>query len=212
MPGPHQVENACTALAALHEVNQAGIAIPEESVRRGLANARWPGRFERHAFAGRDVVFDGAHTPAAAVALVETWRAEIGAHDATVILGMGADKEAGAFLAALRPIVGRLLVTHADSPRAADPETIQLAAWNAGIPAETFPSVATAIAAAMKDDRSPLLITGSLFVAGEGREALGLALPDREWQRLNASRNPRTDAPLALDDAPKQECRPSAIQ
>jgi dihydrofolate synthase/folylpolyglutamate synthase len=47
IPGPHQVENACTALAALHIVDAAGIRVPEDSISAGLATARWPGRFER---------------------------------------------------------------------------------------------------------------------------------------------------------------------
>jgi hypothetical protein len=33
-----------------------------------------------------------------------------------------------------------------------------------------------------------VLITGSLFVAGEGREAFGLAAADDEWEELNALR------------------------
>ena len=89
IPGPHQVENACTALAALHVVAGAGVTMPEVAIRSGLAAARWPGRFERHTVDNRDVVFDGAHTPAAAAALVEAWRDAIGANPATVILGMG---------------------------------------------------------------------------------------------------------------------------
>ena len=98
IPGPHQVENACTALAALHVVAAAGIHVPEAAIRTGLASARWPGRFERLTIENRDIVFDGAHTPAAAAALVEAWRDAVGAVPATVILGMGADKDARAFL------------------------------------------------------------------------------------------------------------------
>jgi hypothetical protein len=33
--------------------------------------------------------------------------------------------------------------------------------------------------------REPLLVTGSLFVVGEAREALALAAPDIIWQSLN---------------------------
>ena len=32
---------------------------------------------------------------------------------------------------------------------------------------------------------SPVLVTGSLFVVGEGREAIGLAEPDLDWLALN---------------------------
>lgn len=195
LPGPHQVENACTALAALHIVNDSGLSISQSAIRAGFARTHWPGRFERLDLPDRVAVFDGAHTPAAASALVETWRAEIGLQGATVVVGLGADKDSSAFLNALRPIVGQLLVTRADSPRAADPAIIAESARSLGMEAKLFSSVAAAIEFAIAGEPSPLLITGSLFVAGEGREALGLAIPDLHWRQLNMANSPRTNAP-----------------
>jgi dihydrofolate synthase/folylpolyglutamate synthase len=194
MPGPHQVENACVAIATLHGIDKGGVAISERAIRAGLAAARSPGRFELVAIDDRRVVFDGAHTPAAAAALVATWHDELGERPATVILGMGADKPVTPFLAQLRPIVGRLLATRSDSPRAADPGRIVAAATELGIPAETYSTVAEAVAAALAGERGALLITGSLFVAGEGREALGLAAPDEIWRTINDAHLARTDA------------------
>lgn len=193
IPGPHQVENACTALAALRVVDAAGIHLTEASIRTGLATARWPGRFERIAIEDRDFVFDGAHTPAAATALVEAWRDDVGADPATVIVGIGADKDASAFLEALRPLIGQLIVTRANSPRSASPQLIAQAAAALGIPHEVQPSVAAAFDVARTRDRGPVLITGSLFVVGEGREAVGLAEPDREWLALNRARTASTN-------------------
>jgi dihydrofolate synthase / folylpolyglutamate synthase len=193
--GPHQVENACTALAALHFLNAAGTTISETATRDGLYRARWPGRFERLASLGREIVLDAAHTPAAAAALLEAWRdAKLPQH-ATVVLGMGADKNPRAFLEAIRPIAGSLIATQSDSPRAAAAESIAAIADRLGIPSETQPSVAAAIAAAQKTSPAPLLITGSLFVVGEGREALGLAQPDLTWRALNEARLPPRGAP-----------------
>ncbi len=195
LSGPHQVENACTALAALHVVDASGLTIPEAAIRAGFAKAHWPGRFERHDLPDRVVVFDGAHTPAAAAALVQTWRAEIGSENATVVVGLAADKDIPAFLEALRPIIGQVLITRADSPRAADPAVIAASACSLGMEGGIFPSVAAAIEFALAGEPSPLLITGSLFVAGEGREALGLATPDLHLRQLNMAKSSRTDAP-----------------
>jgi len=192
--GPHQVENACTALAALHVVNAAGIHVPEASVRTGLAAASWPGRFERITVGNRDVVFDGAHTPAAAGALVEAWRDSVGSLRATVVLGMSADKDARAFLRVLQPLIGYLIVARADSPRAADPDLIARDAAALGIRHEIQPSVARAVEAGKARDRGPILITGSLFVVGEGREAFGLAEPDLEWLALNRAATTPSEA------------------
>lgn len=195
LAGPHQTENACTALAALHAVNAAGIAIPEKAIRLGLARAEWPGRFERMATMDREVVFDAAHTPAAAAALVETWRDVRLPENATVILGMGADKNPRAFLEAIGPIIGFLIATRAESPRAADPEAIAAIADKMGIPNDVHPTVASAVLAAEDTVPAPLLITGSLFVAGEGREAFGLAQPDDVWRALNEERLPPRETP-----------------
>jgi dihydrofolate synthase/folylpolyglutamate synthase len=161
------------------------------AAREGLAQTRWPGRFERVRVAGHDVVFDGAHTPAAAAALVETVRDEFGEGPATVVVGLGADKDARAVLEALRPLLGHLLITRADSPRAADPAAIARIAGEMGIASETYASVAAAVAAAEERGTEVLVITGSLFVAAEGREALGLAASDLAWQALNEAHHGR---------------------
>jgi dihydrofolate synthase / folylpolyglutamate synthase len=189
VPGPHQLENACTALAALHLIDRAGLTIPETAAREGLRMARWPARFEQVDLGGRTFVFDAAHTPAAAGALVASWREELAETPATVILGMGADKDVPAFLAALRPAIGRLIVTRASSPRAADPEQIAQAAAELDIPFERQPSVAAAIASIPETDHRPVIVTGSLFVAGEAREALGLAKADDIWNALVAGQS-----------------------
>jgi dihydrofolate synthase/folylpolyglutamate synthase len=193
-PGSHQIENATTALAALHVVNAGGLNIPERAIRTALANAHWPGRFERIQLPRREVVFDGAHTPAAASALVETWHSEFGARKATVILGMGADKDIATFLQAIQPIVGTLIATRVDSPRAADPAVIAEVASGLGLRVSIEQTVADAVANVIAAGHEPLLITGSLFVAGEGREALDLASPDVEWRKLNDEKLSRTNA------------------
>jgi dihydrofolate synthase/folylpolyglutamate synthase len=185
IPGPHQIENACTAIAALHLVSARGISVPERAVRAGLAETRWPGRFEHIRHEGRDVVLDGAHTPAAAAALLRTWREMFDETTATVILGMGSDKDPRAFLTALATLIGRLIATRSRSPRAIDPEDIADAAKCLGIASEIQPTVAAALDHALSKQSGPILVTGSLFVAGEAREALGLATPDLDWEALN---------------------------
>ncbi len=183
--GPHQVENACTAMAALYVLGNRDVPIPESAVRAGLRNARWPGRFERVQVNDQDIVLDGAHTPAAARALVETWRAEIGPEAAAAIVGMGSDKTIATFLAELKPITSQIIATRASSPRAASPEAIAAVAGELGFAVQVAPDVASSLH--LTRASSPLLVTGSLFVAGEAREALGLAEPDLEWAALNAA-------------------------
>lgn len=191
--GPHQVENACTAIATLHVLQNRDLSISESAIRAGLQSARWPGRFERIQVNDQEIVLDGAHTPAAARALVETWRAEIGADAAAVIVGMGSDKNIATFVTELRPLTSHLIATQAASPRAASPEAIASVAAEFGFTVQIAPDVATALR--LVHGGSPLLVTGSLFVAGEAREAFGLAEPDREWAAINAAHLAGTGAP-----------------
>lgn len=191
--GPHQVENACTAIAALHVLQNRDLSISESAVRAGLQGVRWPGRFEHIQVNDQDIVLDGAHTPAAAQALVETWRAQIGTAAAAVIVGMGSDKDIATFVTELRPLTSRLIATRATSPRAASPEAIAAIAAELGFVVQIAPDVSAALR--LVGAESPLLVTGSLFVAGEVREALGLAEPDLEWAAINAAHLAGTAAP-----------------
>ena len=69
--GRQQAANAAVALAALEELRRQGWNIPDEAVRRGLAELKWPARVE--VVARRPaVVLDGAHNVASIEALLET--------------------------------------------------------------------------------------------------------------------------------------------
>ena len=109
------------------------------------------------------------------------------------IVGMGSDKDIAAFLTELRPLATRIIATRAASPRAASPAAIAAAAADLGFKVEIAPDVASSLH--FVGSGSPLLVTGSLFVAGEAREVLGVAEPDREWAAVNAAHLAGTGAP-----------------
>jgi len=181
LAGPHQVENATTALAALWCLDQAGIAVSETACRAGLAGARWPGRFERVARPGApEVVLDGAHTPAAAAALVATLAAALPGRRAVVVLGTASDKDTTGLARALGPAAVAVVATRSVNPRAAPPAAVAAGVRAVGLPVEIEPTVAAALGRAMAAAGSTglVLVTGSLFVVAEAREALGLAAPD----------------------------------
>lgn len=181
LAGNHQVENAGTARAALWCAERAGVAVPEGAVRAGFAAARWPGRFERVAVAGMaEVVLDGAHTPAAAAALAATVAEEFPGRRATTVLGVGADKEPAALARALAPVAGRVVATRSANPRAAAPGVVAAGVALVGLATEERPTVAAAVdrARELAGRDGLVLVTGSLFVVAEAREALGLAVPD----------------------------------
>jgi len=67
--GELQRHNGAVAVAAAEALAELGWPIDAAAIRRGLREARWPGRLARHRFSGRPLLLDGAHNPPAAEAL-----------------------------------------------------------------------------------------------------------------------------------------------
>lgn len=167
LAGAHQRWNAAVALAAL---DAAGLA-PDSVVRaRGLASVAWPARFQR---IGENLVIDGAHNPEAARALVDAWREAFGGRMARLVFGALQDKDIGGLLRFLRQIADEIWLVPVDSERGADAGELRAAALGAGFARVHTGSAMDALAAARKGEK-PVLVTGSLFLAGEV-----LALLDR---------------------------------
>ncbi|HEU0114403.1 MAG TPA: cyanophycin synthetase [Thermomicrobiales bacterium] len=184
LPGAYQLENAGAAVAALWLANGAGLAVDEAAIRAGLAAARWPGRFERIAAAGAEIVLDGAHTPAAATALAASLAAAYSGRRAHVVLGVSKDKDAAALARALAPVAASFVATRSANPRAADAMAVEQAIAAAGLDlpttraAPTADALALALARAGRDERPLVVVTGSLFVVADAREALGLGVAE----------------------------------
>ncbi|MEK7329645.1 MAG: folylpolyglutamate synthase/dihydrofolate synthase family protein [Candidatus Eisenbacteria bacterium] len=168
--------NTLTALEALAALAARGVAIPAAAVRRGMAEARWPGRFE--ACPGQPRLrWDGAHNPDGIRFLASQWAATRDTPPAAVVLALSRDKDVAAVLRALKEAfpATRLIATRTRSERAVDPARIAEVAAAAGLRATTAPDVAIACRIALADapEGPPVLLTGSLFAVGEAMEALG---------------------------------------
>jgi dihydrofolate synthase/folylpolyglutamate synthase len=162
LSGTHQKRNAALALSALHT---AKIKVDEDAVARGLATVVWPARFQR--WDGRTII-DGAHNPAGARILAETWREIFGDQQATVVLAVLQEKDAAGICAALGPIARRWLLPSIRSERALAPAELRLTIQDQlpDIPVAIMASFGTAWEEARRD-AAPILVTGSLHFAGE---------------------------------------------
>ena len=158
--GEHQKLNAAIAIAA---IRAAKIEIDDAAIARGLATVEWPGRFQCW---DKRTVIDGAHNPAAARILAETWREIFGNERATVILAILSDKDLRKICETLAPIAEFILLPKIRTERATDPIELQKIFVGLGCKSEICPSFADAFGKAQK--RSvPILVTGSLHFAGE---------------------------------------------
>jgi dihydrofolate synthase/folylpolyglutamate synthase len=69
LPGHFQRSNAAVAVGMARSLIEQAWPISEDAIRQGLRRARWPGRFERRSFHGRELLLDGAHNQPGALAL-----------------------------------------------------------------------------------------------------------------------------------------------
>jgi dihydrofolate synthase / folylpolyglutamate synthase len=172
--GAHQRANAACALAvASHLEVRLGRAIPDDVRRSGLAACRLPGRLERIG-SSPPVFVDGAHNPQAARAvaaaladLVPGW---------VLVLAVSRDKDAAGIAAALAARADPIVVTATRHERALEPdrlaEVVRAASPGREVRQAADAASAVALARELAGASGAVLVAGSLFLAGEAREAL----------------------------------------
>lgn len=177
--GRHQIENAVTATRVLEEVSDRGLFhVSPDHIQTALERVQWPARLEmRNWTTGPTdrtvhVLIDGAHNPAGARALAE-YLSEAYGHPLPIIVAAMSDKDISGILNALARSASTFVCTRAGSARAAAPAAI---AHTAGASAPDVPVLiaetpadALALAAPLGD---PIIVAGSLYLAGEIRELL----------------------------------------
>jgi dihydrofolate synthase/folylpolyglutamate synthase len=172
--GSYQRWNLGVALAALETLEERGWALSEDAVRRGLAQARWPGRMELLG-TGPRVVLDGAHNPHASRALAATLTSDFSYGRLCLVLGILGDKDARSILADLVPLADAIILTRSSSARAVDPEDVyRVAERLTNTPLQSAPTVSEALdrALAAVGSEDLVCVTGSLTTVGEARAHL----------------------------------------
>ena len=175
--GRHQYDNAGTAIAALRA---AGIRLPMKAVEQGLTRAEWPARLQRItngrlpalAPPGAELWLDGGHNAeggravAAALADLE----ERVSRPLVLVVGMLTTKDREGFLRNFTGLVRRVFGVPIHQDKGVPAAEIAASAQAAGMPADAVPDIESALAAigALGFDPPPrILITGSLYLAGE---------------------------------------------
>lgn len=171
VPGPgYQADNAACALTAT--ALALGRPLDSALTARALAQSAMPGRFEVLARAPWLVV-DVAHNPAGARVLADAVERAFGGRRVTVVLGVLADKDAGAVAEALAPVATRFVVVRPESPRARDAADLAALVQEAtGCVPHIAPSVGSAIAE-VRAAGEECVVTGSVVTVAEARVACG---------------------------------------
>ena len=165
---------------------------PHHFVRKGLEDVRWPGRLE---IIKEDppILIDGAHNPAAAMALSEALKKNFLGENKRIILVLGimGDKDARGIMEPLLPLASEIIFTAPAYSRSASPEKLAGIAASLGFfDVRIAPTMKDAVEMAteigLSDKRQGLgnlphnpspapliLITGSFYTIGEAKEVLG---------------------------------------
>lgn len=171
--GEHQVHNACLAVGMAEVLRGQGWPINEDAIRQGLQQASIPGRLEVVQEQPL-VILDGAHNPEKGRTLRRALEQLFPGRPLTLVLGIGAAKEAPEIIRTLAP-GARLVVCTAASVTgkpAILPEELLEQARSLGVPAtaQADPHAALDLALAAAADDAVVCVTGSLFLVGQLRE------------------------------------------
>ncbi|MGQ0669325.1 MAG: bifunctional folylpolyglutamate synthase/dihydrofolate synthase, partial [Actinomycetota bacterium] len=169
--GEHTARNAAAAIVALEAFLDR--ALSEDAVRSALAGVSSPGRLE--VVSRRPlIVLDGAHNPAGAEALAAALRESFTWERLHLLVGVSANKDLAGILAPLVPLASRAYAARNTSARSSEAGPVVEALVTAGIRAEAFDSVETALASAREaaNEADLILVTGSLYTVADARRAL----------------------------------------
>ncbi len=183
--GRHQFENAGLAIATLRALPD--LKVPLGAFEAGMVKAEWPARMQRLgqgrlvelAPPGSELWLDGGHNPdggriiAAALADLE----ERVPRPLVLIVGMLTTKDNAGFLRNFAGLARKLIaVPVPDQEKGMAAEDLSAVAREAGLSATSRDDVVSALEAAGKLELEPaprILITGSLYLAGEVLKANG---------------------------------------
>ncbi len=176
LPGPHQIDNAGNAIAALRSLEDQRIT--EEAYADGLRHVTWPARLQKlgpgHLWDSIskdcELWLDGGHNGPAGVVLAQALR-DMQARSPRpliIIWGMINTKDPGAFIGNFKGLAAYVLtLTIPDEANAIPAEQLAEIAKARGLEAQASSDIQKALGqAAMLAPAPRILICGSLYLAG----------------------------------------------
>ncbi|MEL6929736.1 MAG: folylpolyglutamate synthase/dihydrofolate synthase family protein [Cyanobacteria bacterium J06600_6] len=169
--GKVQLSNSAIAIATIKNLQQQGWDIPELAIQTGMNKTRWQGRLQWTTWNNSPLLIDGAHNPAAAIALrqyVDTFKKPV-----TWVMGMLSTKDHKDVLEVLLKPGDELHLVPVPDHSTAQPEALAAIA-NQVCPrlqqCQTYEDVFTALNVAMIGSQSNqdrlTVLCGSLYLLG----------------------------------------------
>jgi dihydrofolate synthase/folylpolyglutamate synthase len=171
LAGRFQVRNAMAAAAAA-KILGAKFSVNAESIARGIATVRWPGRLER--LGERPAIFlDGTHNPAGARELLRFWEQNFAGQRIYLVYGSVRDKAVDEIAGLLFPRAHTVILTEPRQPRAISvallAEITSGLAPRCEIVRDPVQALERALHLATPEDA--VFVSGSLYLVGDIRAA-----------------------------------------
>lgn len=165
--GDFQLNNSALAIASLQILCSQGWEISEDAIASGMAKTQWIGRLQWTSWRNHRLLIDGAHNPAAAIALrqyVDTLEKS----PIHWVMGMLSTKDHADIFSALLRKGDRLYLVPVPDHSSADPEYLATLAQNICpelADCRTYPDLTAGLEAAISPE-SLLVLCGSLYLLG----------------------------------------------
>jgi dihydrofolate synthase/folylpolyglutamate synthase len=169
LPGAVQARNGAVALGMLQALAERGWPISDDTIRRGFAAARWPGRLQRLSWRGQPLLLDGAHNLPAALALRSELDAHPERHGLTTgprhwVLGILANKQGPEILQALLAPADRAWIVPVPGHPCWSPEALAAACPALAAQLHGAPHLEEGLTQASSP--APIVVAGSLYLIG----------------------------------------------
>ena len=178
--GPHQIDNAATAVACVERLRAAKFSIDDSAVRKGLASVEWPARLQRLTRGplvdalppGCELWLDGGHNEDCGIALARMaaeWAREPAPLPLYLVFGMLTTKDASGFLRPLaRHACAARAVPFPEGHSAYTPAEACERAADVGLDCLPVNDIGAALEDLLATQPAPMriLICGSLYLAG----------------------------------------------
>ncbi len=178
LKGSFQALNLGIVLACVKILRKKGWKISAKALATGLQTVKWPGRFELKKFGKIPLMMDGAHNPGAIKILIKSLKQSVwGKMPCRLIFNTLQDKNALEMSQALQRglKLKQVLVPKLGTPRSSDPAHIaELFAKNGSVSVHSsVKSLWDSLRLSNFSKSEFILATGSFYVIGESRKALG---------------------------------------
>ncbi|WP_377481086.1 MAG: bifunctional folylpolyglutamate synthase/dihydrofolate synthase [Microcoleus anatoxicus] len=166
--GKIQLMNSAIAIATIQTLQNQGWQISQTAIKNGIAKTQWPGRLQQTTWRNQTILIDGAHNPAAAIALREYVDNFSNYQPINWVIGIIATKDCDDILTALLKKGDRLYLVSVPDQNSTPPAELVALAQNICPEltlCQTFPDLTTALDDAVAD-ANLTVICGSLYLIG----------------------------------------------